>query len=108
MRSWIAAAAALSAALYLTLVATRNSELLRVNLLFLTIEQVPAWAALLGSLLLGVAAASLLLAWPFLRLRLRLRSQSRRITRLEQEVHGLRTLPLSDQEPRSRDPLHEG
>ena len=37
------------------------------------------------------------LAWPLFRLRMRVRRQERGIDELEQEIHGLRTLPISDE-----------
>jgi hypothetical protein len=37
----------------------------------------------------------LLLVWPLLRLKMQSRRQSKRMAELEQELHGLRTLPIA-------------
>ncbi len=70
-----------------------NDQLAVVDLGFATVEG-PLWLAILGSLLLGALAAGLACSWPLLRYRLRLRRSRQRIQELEQELHGLRTLPL--------------
>jgi uncharacterized membrane protein YciS (DUF1049 family) len=87
-------------------VAVANRELARVDLVFAALEQ-PLWIMLGSALLLGAALAAAAFSWPYLRLRLVVRRQSRRITRLEQEVHGLRTLPLGEQEPAAGAPLRK-
>jgi uncharacterized membrane protein YciS (DUF1049 family) len=74
-----------------------NSAPVALNLL-VTVTEVPLWSVLLGSFVSGGLIIGLLVTWPYLRLRLRARTQARQITRLEQEVHGLRTLPLPDEE----------
>lgn len=56
------------------------------------------WQAVLGALGLGAGAIVLTFAWPVVRMRLQLRRQTRRIRELEQEIHGLRTLPLAEDE----------
>jgi len=58
----------------------------------------PLWGVIAGSVGLGAILAMALFSWPMVRSRLRLRRQSRRIARLEQEVHGLRTQPLTEDE----------
>jgi uncharacterized membrane protein YciS (DUF1049 family) len=75
-----------------------NDQLVPVNLLAIKMEAVPLWRVLLGSFVAGGLVIGLLVTWPYLRLRLRARTQARQISRLEQEVHGLRTLPLPDEE----------
>ncbi|MEE8556618.1 MAG: LapA family protein [Myxococcota bacterium] len=80
-----------------------NPEPVTVNLLFSTRPDVPLWRALLGSFITGGLAVAGVASWPYLRLRLRVRTQARQITRLEQEVHGLRTLPLPDEEQSVRE-----
>lgn len=80
-----------------------NPEPVTVNLLLSTLPDVPLWRALLGSLIAGGLAVAGVASWPYLRLRLRVRTQARQITRLEQEVHGLRTLPLPDEETSVRE-----
>ncbi len=74
-----------------------NSERVSINLIFTVFMGVPLWGALLGTLVLGAVLAGLACLWPLLRLRLHVRRQRRQITRLEQEIHGLRTLPLEEE-----------
>lgn len=80
-----------------------NGDRVTVHLLVGSIADVPLWAVLLGSFLTGGGVVAGVLTWPYLRLRLRVRSQARQITRLEQEVHGLRTLPLPDEATGTRE-----
>ncbi len=74
-----------------------NSERVSINLIFTVFGGGPLWGALLGTLVLGAVLAGLACLWPLLRLRLDVRRQHRQITRLEQEIHGLRTLPLEEE-----------
>jgi uncharacterized integral membrane protein len=53
------------------------------------------WGAMVASAIVGAGAAALLVIWPMLRLKFQSRRQTRRIAELEQEVHGLRTLPIA-------------
>ena len=53
------------------------------------------WGAMVASAVLGAVASMLLVTWPLLRMKLQSRKHSRRIAELEQEVHGLRTLPIA-------------
>ena len=78
------------------LLAQNNAAEVSVGLLFGQAEAVPLWWALFVAFALGVAATVTASAWPLLRLRLSVRRQGRRISQLEQEVHGLRTLPLHE------------
>ena len=80
----------------------QHGEGVSLHFWFATPTDVPLWSVMLGSLLIGALASTLACAWPILNLRLRLRRQSRQLTRLEQEVHGLRTLPLSDEDSTPR------
>jgi uncharacterized integral membrane protein len=96
VKTIVALALALVLAGYAVYVALWNDQGVDVRLLFASIEQVGLGVVVLCSFLVGAVVASLALVWPILRLRLRVRSQSRRVTRLEQEVHGLRTLPLEE------------
>jgi uncharacterized membrane protein YciS (DUF1049 family) len=98
LRRLFAIALAIAFAVYCAYVAVANREVARLDLVFAALEQ-PLWILLGSALLLGAALAAAALSWPYLRLRLAVRRQSRRITRLEQEVHGLRTLPLGEQDP---------
>ena len=74
-----------------------NQQDINISLVFAE-RVVPAWLVLLGSLLLGSLAAGLACSWPILRYRLRLRRSRQRIAELEQEIHGLRTLPLAGED----------
>lgn len=79
---------------YAAWLVSQNGELVNVNLIFMKLTDVPAWLVILGSLLLGALATGLACSWPIVRYRLRLRKSRQRIAELEQELHGLRTLPL--------------
>jgi uncharacterized integral membrane protein len=83
--------------------AIRNDERVTVDLLVTSLPDLALWQVLLGAFLCGGLAAAAALSWPYARLRLRVRNQARQITRLEQEVHGLRTLPLPDELPSARE-----
>jgi uncharacterized membrane protein YciS (DUF1049 family) len=104
---WIALALVL--VVYAAFVVANNGDHVTLNLLFVRLDLVPVWQILLITLLGGGAIATLLFTLPFVRLRLRVRSQSREIRRLEQEVHGLRTLPLTEtDEPGAARSAREG
>jgi uncharacterized membrane protein YciS (DUF1049 family) len=94
MRGWGSLVfAALVAALVVALV-VGNGEPITVNFL---IVQWPTkvWGALVASAAFGAVAAVLVLIWPVIRLKVQSRRQSKRIAELEQEIHGLRTLPIA-------------
>jgi uncharacterized integral membrane protein len=80
------------------LIAQNQKEIVSVHLMVVTFDEVPVWQALLISLLAGAGATALACAWPLTRYRLRLRRARQRMAELEQEVHGLRTLPLGEDE----------
>ncbi len=87
-------------AVYLTLVAIGwkpNREPVDLQLFFggVGLEQSLGFIVL-GAFLLGAALTAVAFTWPILRVRLRLRRESKRVAQLEQEVHGLRTLPLNE------------
>ena len=98
MKTVIRIAAVIVLLVYAALVVASNSERVNLDLVVFPILSAAVWHVLLLSALFGAALTALLLAWPLLRLRLRVRSQSRQVTRLEQEVHGLRTLPITEAE----------
>ena len=75
-----------------------NTAPVDVNLGFSEFPNVAAWLVILGSLLLGAVAAGLALSIPIIRYRVRQRRARKRIAELEQELHGLRTLPLGSDE----------
>lgn len=68
-----------------------------IDLLVTRATQVPLSIVLFSSVLVGAAGTLAVLAWPLLRLRMLVRKQARQIGDLEQEIHGLRTLPLDEQ-----------
>ena len=81
------------------LIMQNEKEVVEVYLVFgPPIQGVPVWQVMLVPLLLGVALSALACAWPLLRYRLRLRRDRQRIAELEREIHGLRTLPLGEDE----------
>lgn len=81
---------------YAAVLVSENDQRVHIDLIFRTFEQVPSWLVILGSLLLGALATGLACSWPIVRYRLRLRRSRHRIGELEQELHGLRTLPLEE------------
>jgi uncharacterized integral membrane protein len=96
MRGWITL---ITGALLAGLVAYAimfNAEVVTVHLPFFS-WQTEAWRALVSAALLGAGAACLLLTWPLARAKLVSRRQAKRIAQLEQELHGLRTLPIASE-----------
>ena len=79
---------------YAAALVSQNAATVDVHLVFAKLPAVDLWLVILGSLLLGALATGLAVSWPMLRYRLRLRRSRQRIAELEQELHGLRTLPL--------------
>jgi uncharacterized membrane protein YciS (DUF1049 family) len=71
-----------------------NTAPVDVRFYVISIEQVPLWQALVSAIALGFLVAGVGLGWPLVRSSVLVRQQRRRISRLEQEIHGLRTLPL--------------
>lgn len=91
-------------ALAATLVVKNTNETVAINLLLWQFPKVDAWQVMVVSLLVGATIAGLACSWPIVRYRLRLRRSQKRIAELEQELHGLRTLPLGieEEQPESR------
>ena len=81
------------AALVVTLV-LRNGQEVSVDLL-VTTWPTKLWGALVASAIIGAGSTATFLLWPMARLNLRARRHQKRISELEQEVHGLRTLPIA-------------
>ena len=105
MRTWLAAIVALVVGALVVYAAWLNPEpVAQVDWVFGRAQGVPLWRVLAVSGLLGSVLTALVLMLPALRLKLRLRRAQRRIAQLEQEVHGLRTLPLDEE---IRDMSHE-
>lgn len=96
MRGWgTLVFGALLAALVVTLV-VRNGQPVIVDLL-ITTWPTKVWGAMVASAVVGAAASSLLLVWPVARAKMQSRRQVKRIAELEQEIHGLRTLPIASE-----------
>ncbi len=108
MRGFAGLAAAVAVIAYSVYLVTQNGQPVAIDLLFTSVAGAPAWSLLLVSFAAGASLTALVLSWSLLRLRLSVRRQTRRVTRLEQEVHGLRTLPLSPEEPAPSDLAREG
>jgi uncharacterized integral membrane protein len=94
MKGWGSLVFAALVAVLVIFVVVSNSDRVTVVLPFIK-QPMPLWSALVTSAVFGAAAASLLLTWPVIRLKVQARRQAKRIAELEQEVHGLRTLPIA-------------
>jgi uncharacterized membrane protein YciS (DUF1049 family) len=95
MRGWGSLIfAAVVAAIVVALV-VGNGESITVNLL---VVQWPTkvWGALVAAAALGGLVSALMLSLPVFRLKVQTRRQAKRIAELEQELHGLRTLPIAN------------
>jgi uncharacterized integral membrane protein len=94
MRFWVGLIAALAlSALVVTLV-LKNGQDVEVHLVAL-VWPTKLWAAMVAAALVGAAVTGIVLAWPLARLKVQARRRAKRIHELEQEVHGLRTLPIA-------------
>ncbi len=95
MRGWGSLIfAAVVAAIVVALV-VGNGEPITVNLLLVQ-WPTKVWGALVAAAAFGAVVAALMLSWPVVRLKVQTRRQSKRIAELEQEIHGLRTLPIAN------------
>jgi uncharacterized integral membrane protein len=95
MRTWsTVVAGVLLAALLIFTVLSNDTE---VTVIMPLLQwRTKLWGAMVASAVVGAAASMLLVTWPLLRLKLQTRKHTRRIAQLEQEVHGLRTLPIAN------------
>jgi uncharacterized integral membrane protein len=94
MRNWASIAFGVLLAALLVYVVISNNDLVVVTLPLLK-WPTKLWAAMVASAIVGAAAAMLLTTWPLVRLKLQSRRHAKRIAQLEQEIHGLRTLPIA-------------
>jgi uncharacterized membrane protein YciS (DUF1049 family) len=78
---------------------SRHSEPIAIDYVVGRVEGVALWLALLVAFAAGVAVASLLAMLRGTRLRLEARRYRRAVRELEAEVHQLRNLPLSEEDP---------
>jgi uncharacterized integral membrane protein len=98
MRFWVGLVAALVAVVLVVMLVLRNGDPVNVDLLAV-IWPTKLWAAMVAAALVGAGLTALVLAWPLARLKLHTRRHGKRIAELEQEVHGLRTLPIATDPP---------
>ena len=89
-------------------VALRNGDSVDIHLVFASIRGIPLWLALFGAAVMGASFTAAACSWPMVRLRLEVHRQHRRITGLEQEIHGLRTLPLEEETHSANASAREG
>jgi uncharacterized integral membrane protein len=99
MRGWITLIAGGVLAALIAFGVAKNGQVVDVNLPFLQPWPMELWRALLIAVLLGAALATLFLSLPLARAKLATRRQTKRIAQLEQEIHGLRTLPIANESP---------
>ena len=79
--------------------AASNSQRVAIFYLWGSIEDVPLWAVMVAAFGLGAAAVFVLGLYPYTRLGMVARRYRRTVNDLESEVHQLRNLPLSTDEP---------
>jgi uncharacterized membrane protein YciS (DUF1049 family) len=96
MRGWATLAFAVLLAAVVVALVVGNGDIVRVNFL------VGQWdtkvcGALVAAAIFGAVAASIVLVLPVVRMKVQVRRQIRRIAELEQEIHGLRTLPIASE-----------
>ena len=97
MRGWVTLAIGAILAAAIAVGVAKNGQVVDVNLPFADPWPMELWRALLISVLLGGLLATLLLSLPLARAKLATRRQAKRIAQLEQEIHGLRTLPIANE-----------
>ncbi len=96
MRGWGTLLVALLIAALVVVLVLRNDQQIVVDLVLVT-WPTKVWGALVAAAVVGACAAAVLLTWPVVRAKMQIRRQTRRIAELEQEVHGLRTLPIASE-----------
>lgn len=94
MRGWGTLLFALVIAALVVVLVLRNDEQIIVDLV-LVAWPTKVWGALVAAAVVGASAAAVVLTMPVVRAKMQLRRQTRRIAELEQELHGLRTLPIA-------------
>jgi uncharacterized integral membrane protein len=79
------------------LFAISNSEPVKLNLLFGEFGPVPLSVFVILAVAFGAAVCAGTLGWTVASARMQTRRDAKRIAELEQEVHGLRTLPMVEE-----------
>lgn len=79
--------------------AALNSEMIQIHYLAGSLEGVVVWAALLGSFAAGAAGMAAISGFRVLRVQMTARRYKKLVAGLEAEVHQLRNLPLSMEDP---------
>jgi uncharacterized integral membrane protein len=79
------------------LFAISNSEQVKLNLLFGEFGPVPLSIFVIFAVAFGAAISAIGLGWTVASARMQTRRDAKRIAELEQEVHGLRTLPMVEE-----------
>jgi len=102
MKGFLGTAAAIALAAYAAFFVAWNGQPVNIHLLFARFDGIPVWGVVLAAFALGAALVGAATGWFLVRVRLQLRGQRREVGRLEQEVHGLRTLPLAPEDPSQR------
>ena len=95
MRTWVSIGALILFALGVGYFVSANQQEVSVYVLGKEFKDTRLWVALLSSLLLGASLTLAACSWPLARLKISARRDRKRIGELEQEVHGLRTLPIA-------------
>ena len=96
MRTWLTIAVGVALAALLIFAVLSNDTEVTVVLPLLQ-WRTKLWGAMVASAVFGAGAAMLVTSWPLLRLKLQSRRHTKRIAQLEQEIHGLRTLPIASE-----------
>jgi uncharacterized integral membrane protein len=90
---------AVAVAAYLTLFVFKNTYEVQMVLPFIAQGELPSWLICVLSAAMGACVTSLALSFPILRRGAQVRRDTKKIAKLEQELHGLRTLPLASPKP---------
>ena len=95
MRTWASLVLGFLFAALLVYVVISNNDIVIVTLPLVK-WPTKLWGAMVASAIVGAGATLVLTSWPLVRLKLQSRRHTRRIAELEQELHGLRTLPIAN------------
>jgi len=82
----------------------QNATPVTVSYIFGELDEVALWQALCGAFAAGVGLAGLVGAYQIVRLQMVTRRYRKTVRELETEVHQMRNLPLSPEEPPALDP----